>query len=121
MSIVISSIADQGLALKERLVLRVLTDTDVGRYAVLRTASLEGMATTLVKNTFWFPDKAVSAGDYVVLYSKAGTPKEKPLKKGGTSHFFYWGHSEALWSSPSEAAVLLQIETWSTVIPSGGT
>src|SRR5205823_11802662 len=97
MNLKFSSIADRGIPTSERLVLKVVAKTDVGEYAVFRTGFSGSSVTIGVKNTFWFPDKPVAAGDLVVLYSKNGTESEKELEKGGKAHFFYWGAVGSLW------------------------
>lgn len=119
MNIKISSIADRGVPAKERLVLRVLADTDIGQYAVFRTGVTEGNVTIGVANVFWFPDKPVAVGDLVVLYSKHGTQGEKVLEGGGKAHFFYWGYQGSLWDANDKAAVVLHIDKWISHIPSG--
>ena len=71
MNLTITSIADPGELQKERLVLKVEIDTDVGFFAVFRVFVREGVMTNFVTDAYWFPNKAVSAGDQVVLYSKS--------------------------------------------------
>ncbi len=112
MNIKINSIADRGVPKKERLVMKVLRDTDVGEYAVFRAGTEDGGVTTDVRNVFWFPDKPVSAGDFVVLYTKTGTASEKTSASGTKSHFFYWSLQEPLWLPEEDSAVLLHIDTW---------
>jgi hypothetical protein len=109
---------DGGKLEAERLVMRIEDSIDIGEFAVFRTETNEGSVTTNVSRTFWFPDKATKAGDLVVLYTKAGSNKERPNKNGSTSHFFYWGMSEVLWDSPEFAAVVAHIDEWrSTLTP----
>jgi hypothetical protein len=112
MNLKLKSIADKGNFAKERLVIRVLNDTNVGEFVVLRTGYAQGSVTIGVSNTYWFPDKSVRAGDLVVLYSKGGALNEKQLDSGNKAHFYYWGQSEALWATPDKAAVLLHAPTW---------
>lgn len=112
MNLKIKSIAEKGDFQKERLVIRVLNDTDVGDYVLLRTGLSDGEVTTGVHNTFWFPFKNVKAGDLVVLYSKRGSQNEKELDGGRKAHFFYWGRTEALWGTHDKGVVLLYAPTW---------
>lgn len=112
MNLKLKSVADKGDLQKERLVIRVLNDTDVGEFLIMRTGFINEAVNIGVSNTYWFPDKAVKAGDLVVLYSKVGTIKDKPLERGGTVHFFYWGESTALWNRPNTAAVLAHAPVW---------
>ncbi len=115
MNIEIKSIADKGDLKKERLVLRVKQDANVGYFLMLRTGFSGGQMTTGVTHTFWFPDKDVKAGDLVVLYSKAGTANEKVLDRGAKAHFFYWGQSSALWGTDDRGAVLVHAPDWQGV------
>lgn len=112
MNIEIKSIADKGDPKKERLVLRVTQDVNVGYFLVLCTGFSEGQVNTGISSTFWFPDKEVRAGDLVVLYTKTGTASEKPLNSGGKAHFFYWGRELAQWQSSERGVVLLHAPEW---------
>lgn len=118
MNLKFSSIADRGITAKERLVLEVVAKTDVGEYAVFRTGVSGTSVTVGVRNTFWFPDKPVAAGDLVVLYSKSGTESEKELERGTKAHFFYWGAGGSLWGGKEDAAVIAHIDEWISHIPS---
>jgi hypothetical protein len=115
MSLKITSIADRGDPKKERLVMRVLADTDVGEYVAFRTIGDNALATTDVQDVFWFPDQPVRKGDYVVLYSRVGQYKTKALKAGSTSHFFYWGKAAPVWRTGIDVAVLLHVDKWSSL------
>ena len=112
MKIKLRSIAGKGSPQKERITMKVLSNCNVGDYMLMRTGYEGGEVTIDVKDAYWFPYKEVSAGDLIVLYTKTGKIGEKPLKKSGTAHFFYWGLDAAIWSSHKVAAVLLNAPTW---------
>lgn len=112
MNLKLKSVADKGDPQKERLVIRVLNDTDTGEFLVMRTGFVNEAVNIGVSNTYWFPDKPVKAGDLVVLYTKSGTIKDKPLERAGTVHFFYWGESAALWNDANTAVVLAHAPVW---------
>ena len=119
MNLAIKSVLDGGDVNKERIVLQALDDENVGEYAIFRAANNEDhVVTTDVSHVFWFPDKVVSAGDHVVVYTKRGTDKEKLLNSGSRSHFFYWGLSESLWRSDQYAVVALHVDSWVSHLPS---
>lgn len=109
MNIKITSITDAGLAGRERVVMKVLRDTDVGLYAALRTGYRSPSPTTGVTDAYWFPDKPVKRDDLVVLYTKSGSASEKKLASGATAHFFYWGVEQPLWTTADRAVVLLEV------------
>lgn len=117
MKIKIQSIADKGIYEKERLVMKVIADCDVGDFLLLRAGYREGSVTTGVHNTFWFPDEYVEAGDLVVVYSKSGKQNTKQLNSGKTAHFFYWGKDAALWNTKSKAPVLMHCPEWESADP----
>jgi hypothetical protein len=112
MNLKLKSIADKGNLQKERLVIRVVNDTDVGDFIVLLTGFFDDEVTIGVENTYWFPNKPVKAGDLVVLYSKVGKVKDRPLDWGGDVHFFYWGLASSIWDKSKIAAVLAHAPVW---------
>lgn len=98
---------------KERIVLSVVKDGDVGRYAIFDTTYTKGgSVSNKVRFTYWFPDKNVKAGDLVVVYTKAGSSSEHQNKDGSTSHFFYWGLDRTVWNEDGDCAVIARIDSW---------
>ena len=117
MKIKIQSIADRGDPKKERVVMIVQNKTDIGQFALLDVGYSNGGVNTYTRDAFWFPDKPVNEGDYVVLYTKPGKDSEKLQKSGKMSHFFYWGARDSKWEGKDMAPVLLQVEKWSSFDP----
>lgn len=117
MKIKIQSIADRGNPQKERIVMVVQSRTDVGQFALLDAGYSDGGVNTYTRDVYWFPDKPVNEGDYVVLYTKSGKDSEKLQKSGKKSHFFYWGKSGSKWEGTDMAPVLLQVEEWMSFDP----
>lgn len=107
----ISSIREAGNLQKERVVIRVESACDIGEYILLQTGFKNGSVNTGVHKTYWFPDKPVRAGDYVVVYTKKGTNSEKPFNEA-TSHFFYMGNPEPIWNIEGRSAVLMHAPEW---------
>jgi hypothetical protein len=116
MKLKITKINDIGIIEKERIVMKVESSGNVGEFLVLQSGYFNNSVTSRVFATFWFPDKEVSVGDYVVLYTKKGNDNEKPFKEV-KSHFFYWGKSEAIWSENNRSAVLMHAPTWESFKP----
>ncbi|MGO4310037.1 hypothetical protein AB4Z35_09230 [Pseudomonas sp. KB_15] len=113
MNLKLQSIADKGDLTKERLVIKVLKNTDIADYVILRTGcGTNGVPTTKVHNTLWLASKKLAAGDLVVIYSKAGANSEKELSGERTAHFIYWGSTTALWGAKDKVAVLLHAPEW---------
>ena len=117
MNIQIESIANPGDLQNERLVLKAMKDVDIGDFILLHTGRRDDSPTTWVKNTYWFPNKAVKAGDLIVIYSKLGTQSEKELASGSKAHFFYWGQRYALWMGAESAGVVVNAAEWKSFIP----
>lgn len=103
---------------KERIVIKVLLDLEIGNYLLLRSDLSSGSSPTGGKKVaYWFPDGAVKAGDLVVLYSKNGESSTKRLTSGKTAHFFYWGREKALWGTADHTAVIMRVSEWKHKIP----
>lgn len=116
MNVQISQIVDKGKLADERVIIKVLTQTDIGRYAIFRSGkdSSNTGITNKVTHTYWFPDGTVNPGDYVVLYTKAGVASEKKGHDGSTIRFYYWGLGTTLWENTDYGAALISIDQWTT-------
>lgn len=112
MKIEIQSIADKGTRENERIVLKVVADTDIGDYLLIQAGFANDQVTIGTYQTYWFPYKAVSAGDLIVLYTKDGKQSEKDLRQGKKAHFFYWRIQEPIWNRNDRAPVLLNAPEW---------
>lgn len=108
----IDRIIDKGEITGERLVIKILSSGDIGRFGIFRTGTNQNGITNRVYDTYWFPDKVVNAGDLVVLYTNVGPDTEKLNDDGTKSHFFHWGKSTSLWQSSSYGSVLVSIPEW---------
>lgn len=114
MKVEISSVADAGDYPNERLVLKVLTDLDIGKYAVFSSKTApDGKASSGNNLAYWFPDGAVSAGDLIIIYTKPGAASIKKLADATTARFYYWGVSHPIWDG-SRMPVVLEVADWTT-------
>ncbi|QFY43627.1 hypothetical protein F6R98_14175 [Candidatus Methylospira mobilis] len=111
MRLKITNIRDQGDLDKERIVMKVESAGNVGEFLLIQSAHLNNAVTNDVYHTYWFPDKSVNVGDFVVLYTKVGKNSEKPFKDV-KSHFFYWGKTKTIWDRDDCAAVLMHAPEW---------
>lgn len=107
-------IKSAGIPDKERLVLKVLNYDNIGYYVIFKTAFIKDRIYAEVKNTFWFPDKKVQTGDFIILHTKSGKQNDVKNKVGSISHMFYWGLKETVWGGEDDAAVLLEVNSWDT-------
>lgn len=111
MKVNITAIREPGNLEKERIVIRVESACDIGQFVLLQTGFEGEVVNTGVYETFWFPDKPVRAGDYIVVYTKNGKFSEKPFNDA-TSHFFYMGNSQPIWHKKNRSAVLMHAPEW---------
>ena len=97
---------------RERVILRATVDVDIGNFAVFRgiTTPSNKFGAGNVPSAYWFPDRNVKVGDWVVLYSKAGAPSEKT--ENNISYFFYWGKTSPIWIKGAIAS-LIEVGHWS--------
>lgn len=120
MQLELKNFADAGVIDKERLIIRVLADVNIGYYVVLRSKTNDsGGPISGTKDAYWFPDVEVSRGDLIVLYTKSGTPSKKPLKSGdGLAHFYYWRKIAPFWGAEQRnTAVLMYADSWASKSP----
>jgi len=119
MSLLLKHFRARGDLQQERVVMRANADVEVGQFALCRTARDGDSIYPTVYDTFWFPDGVVQKGDFVVLYTKPGTTSFKKGASGTTSHFYYWGRSDAVWDDVGVAAVLMHVGEWHSLLPDG--
>lgn len=113
MNLQIIEVKDSGILSAERLLLRAREDADVGEYMVGSTVYQgEGQVSSRLRHVLWLPDRDVSAGDLVVVYTKDGTDKSRENESGNRTHFLYWGLSSPIWRKGGGASVLFHIDEW---------
>lgn len=115
MKLAIIRVADRGVREKERLRLKVVNDTNLTYYVVISSRygtpnSVESEA----RQSYWFPPRAVKAGDVVILYTKSGKSHQQRLEDGTTKHFFYWGGTGPRWTQTGDCAVVMEVSDWQT-------
>jgi hypothetical protein len=120
MQLELKNFADAGVLDKERLIIRVLADVNIGSYVVLRSKTNDnGRPISGTKDAYWFPDVEVRRGDLIVLYTKRGTSSKKALEgSSGMAHFYYWSQSSPFWGAErSNTAVLIYADSWASKSP----
>ena len=118
MSVRLENFSNSGDLEKERIVMKVSANGDIGAYAVFRSLKRENEITTTITDQFWFPDREIKKGDRIVLYSKSGDHSTKTNDDGTSSHFFYWDKTTPLWAESTYSAVLLHVDRWHSINPS---
>ncbi|MDR9774322.1 hypothetical protein RJJ65_16950 [Rhizobium hidalgonense] len=117
MSLILRSYRDEGVLASERVVMLANADCDVGEFLLLKSIFSRGEVYPGGASAYWFPDALVKKGDYVVLYTKEGSTKNKVSDSGQTTHFFYWGMSHPQWATKHAAAVLMHVNRWTKLDP----
>ncbi len=103
MKLKISSFSDAGNQQKERLIIKLNADIEIGEYVVFcsRTSS-DGNPTSGRKIAYWFPDGSIQSGDLVILYTKQGNTSTKELFKAKPTTSDSWTAASA--PPPSQAS-----------------
>lgn len=112
MNILIEYIKDAGNLDKERIVFSAKADEQLGKYLIAESNILENSRfSAKIRNTYWFPDQEVKAGDRVVLYTKVGNTNITNNEDGSKTYFFYWGLSVPHLNENKPCVVLFEA-TW---------
>lgn len=114
MNLRIIAVRDKGDLEKERLVLSVSKDDNTLGYVVMDTTfDADGDVSNKGRHAYRFPEKEISAGDFVVLYTRAkpnGWSTESVAKDSKTkTHFFYWGRETTVWNQDGDRCTLMYI------------
>lgn len=113
MKLSIRSVSGHGNLEKERIVLKAQDDIDIGDYMLADTTYVdEDEISNKLRHTFWIPEKEVSKGDLIVIYTKEGRDRAKRNDSGSRTHFFYWGLGKTIWNKNEDAAAVFHIKDW---------
>jgi hypothetical protein len=112
MTVELTGVEDAGNHERERVVIKITADDDIGRYAIFRAVARDGRPLSgNIPYVYWFADTKVKAGDFIVVYTKSGLRSEKPSENGTTSRFFYWGLPSQVWLQGT-VPVLVSTSSW---------
>lgn len=113
MNIKIVGIKNRGNLKKERIIIKALSNLDLGYYIVFLTKMTgEKSFSSEPKKVFWFPDKEINKDDLIVLYSKKGKKSIKENESGNTTHFFYWNLENPVFEDDKSHAVVIEANGW---------
>lgn len=114
MDIEILYFKDNGVIDKERVVLLVKENCDLGHY-ILATSHIKPETNTFsskIDNVYWLPDREAKKGDKVVVYTKKGINNKRENEDKTTSHFFYWGIENPLNSQNDNTCIVVLNASW---------
>lgn len=103
----IISVNNTGNLRSEHVFLAVQTDCNLGDY--LLTDSTYGSneaPSNKLRHVFFFPELAVKAGDYVVLWSQSGKYSVGAATNNKPQHNLFWGLQETVWNVTGDKAFL---------------
>lgn len=119
MDIKILELKDPKIKEKERLILSVTKDTDLGKYMIAEsTVFSDGTISSKIRNTLWLADQPLKTGDQVVIYTKGGTTGKIDNPDGSTSYFYYWNLNAPLGEKEDSVFVVYETSwTYARVYP----
>jgi hypothetical protein len=112
MNIEIMSAVEKGAMGNECIVLKVKNNTDnMGNYLLSDTTYLEDKTVSNeLRHIYWFPNKEVAKGDYIVLYTGKGKNKSSMNNENTHTHVLYWNLNITVWNKDGDRAVLFNIK-----------
>ena len=112
----ILGVRDAGINDRERIILRCRSSVDIGKYLILQGTDLgESGISPRTGHVFWLPDEQVGAGEYVRIYTKAGSNNRTTgtyEKSPAVFHNFYWSKSSAIWAQDKISIILISVADW---------
>ena len=114
MKLKILRIDNGGDETKEAVWLRVLEPCNLNRHLLADTTFDEDGKSNLARHTFWFPDRTVANGDYVVVFTRTGTPGTGKTTNDKRLHRLFWNLDHAVWNNEGDRAVLIEMSDAST-------
>jgi hypothetical protein len=113
MSLKFYNIQNHGDAEKEFVLLQATADVNIHKYMIAdRTFKENGDLSNVHRHTFRFPSVDVKKGEFVVLFTKKGTPGTGKTTDGEKTYRFFWGSDAPFWNDKNvEQAELLEVNT----------
>lgn len=112
MDIEISGVLREG---DECIILKVVDDCNLWPYVLIdNTYGPDGKVSNINRHLFIFPNKNVSEGDYIAIYTKVGTNTSFTNSQGSTTHKFFWGYDNdyRIWNKGGDRALLIKVSEY---------
>lgn len=107
----IVGVFDRGEPNKERVVLKVRSMCNLGKYAVLVTRSRGDEIVPGPSRYLWLPDRNAEPGSYVVVYTGPGELREGTMRNSGAPALvLHWQSNRVLFSDPEVIPAIIRIE-----------
>jgi hypothetical protein len=112
MKIKIINVKANGDLERERVVIKVLADDDIGHYILLDTTYNGNTVSNKIQHPYWVPDTEVKRDDLVVIYTKKGVDKTVKNSSDSNTHFLYRGLEKSIWNKDGDCAIIMDIKEW---------
>jgi hypothetical protein len=113
MDLNIHSIQNHGDQTKEFIDLVASVDCEIGDYQLADTTyTAENVVSNKLRHVYWLPNKNIKAGEYVRVFTGAGTPDTVKSSNGTVIHKLFWGLREGVWNDKGDSALLMKITQW---------
>jgi hypothetical protein len=97
----------------EKIVLKVLEDTNLKFYAIIDKTFDDGKESDTFRHFYRFPNQIAKKGEFVILHSNEGingpTGPNKEKNTAKTYHY-YWGSKSCIWNDKGDTAKLIRFE-----------
>lgn len=98
---------------KERVVIEILEDGNVGQLLVASTIQADDNSVSpRISNPYWIPDQDVKKGDLVIVYTKSGQKSNRKNETDSYSYFFYIGMDSSIYDESNKTTVVFDISNW---------
>ena len=103
----IVSIGNGELLVSEHVFLKVEANCDADDYLLTdSTYGSDEAPTTMLGHVFFFPPCLVKKGDYVMVWTRSGTPYLSRTTWDARQHNLFWGLDKTVWSVEGDQAFL---------------
>lgn len=108
----IVAVLQRGIANQECIVLRINQRVNLGQFGVMLGyhQGPSGIATPFRDSLFWFGDGIVEAGEWIYIYSCAGTPRKTQSVDGQTMYVVHWGRDRTMFANTNIVPILFRID-----------
>lgn len=98
---------EPNVANRERIVLQANQAIDMAQFFLLiGVPGSDNMARPLKDNVYWFGGIALGPGDWIVLFTGSGTPRQERDAQGRVIHTLFWGRSHTVFAGGVIPALL---------------
>ncbi|MCQ2336009.1 MAG: hypothetical protein MJ010_02365 [Paludibacteraceae bacterium] len=109
MEVKILKLADKGDIQNERLILKVVNSCNLGWFIVMdNTYNDNDVISNLWRHVYILPSIEAKEGDFVWLYTKQGSYRQRGNDSGTTTFEMFWGMDCAIWNADQDEVHLIR-------------